>query len=168
MAVKTMEDLLAETLEDIYYAEKQILEALPGMVGKAADAELEDALEAHRRETVDRVDRLEQAFKLIATPTPGERCEAIEGILAEATEHMGEIEDEKALDAPSPATRLRIIRASRTAADNPGAPSVVATEAKLNRAWSPGSSLRPHQASASRWLQPIGSALEVACRGGFD
>jgi ferritin-like metal-binding protein YciE len=35
MTVKTMEDLFVETLKDIYYAEKHILKALPGMVKKA-------------------------------------------------------------------------------------------------------------------------------------
>ena len=36
MAVKKMEDLFVDTLKDIYYAEKQILKTLPGMVKKAA------------------------------------------------------------------------------------------------------------------------------------
>ena len=32
MSIKTMDDLFVATLKDIYYAEKQILKALPGMV----------------------------------------------------------------------------------------------------------------------------------------
>jgi ferritin-like metal-binding protein YciE len=35
MPIKTMDDLFIETLKDIYYAEKHILKALPGMVKKA-------------------------------------------------------------------------------------------------------------------------------------
>ena len=44
MTVKTMEDLFVDTLKDIYYAEKHILKALPGMVKKAGDQQLKEAL----------------------------------------------------------------------------------------------------------------------------
>jgi ferritin-like metal-binding protein YciE len=99
MAIKTMEDLFVETLKDIYYAEKHILKALPTMVKKASDKELKKALETHRKETEGQVQRLEKVFKLLDTPARGKKCDAIEGILTEAKEHMGEIEDEEVLDA---------------------------------------------------------------------
>jgi ferritin-like metal-binding protein YciE len=99
MPVKTMEDLFVETLRDIYYAEKQILKSLPGMVKKADDASLKDALETHRKETEGQVDRLEQIFKMMDVPARGKKCDAIEGILAEAKEHMDDIEDAQVLDA---------------------------------------------------------------------
>ena len=35
--IKTMDDLFAHTLRDIYYAEKQIVQALPEMINKAGD-----------------------------------------------------------------------------------------------------------------------------------
>src|SRR6185503_1564618 len=65
MSVKTMEDLFVATLKDIFYAEKQILKALPTMVKKANEPELKQALEAHRQETEGQVDRLDQMFKLL-------------------------------------------------------------------------------------------------------
>ena len=99
MAVKTMEDLFIETLKDIYYAEKHILKALPGMVKKAGAKKLKDAFETHRGETKGQVDRLEQVFKLFDISPRGKKCEAIEGILAEAKEHMEDIEDPEVLDA---------------------------------------------------------------------
>lgn len=99
MSVKTMEDLFIATLKDIYYAEKQILKALPGMVSKADNAELKKALETHKTETEGQVDRLEKVFKLMNVPARGKKCDAIEGIIDEAKEHMGEIEDERVLDA---------------------------------------------------------------------
>ena len=99
MTVKTMEDLFVETLKDIYYAEKQILKSLPGMVKKAEDASLKDALETHRTETEGQIDRLEQVFKMMDVPARGKKCDAIEGILAEAKEHMDDIEDPQVLDA---------------------------------------------------------------------
>ena len=99
MAVKTLEDLFVETLKDIYYAEKHILKALPGMVRKADDTKLREALETHRKETEAQIDRLEQVFKLMDVPARGKKCDAIEGILAEAKEHMEDIEDAQVLDA---------------------------------------------------------------------
>ena len=99
MSVKTMDDLFVATLKDIYYAEKQILKALPAMVKKAGGPELKDALETHRQETEGLVDRLEQVFKMLDVPARGKKCDAIEGIISEAKEHMEEIEDEQVLDA---------------------------------------------------------------------
>src|SRR5712675_756452 len=99
MSVKTMDDLFVATLKDIYYAEKQILKALPTMVKKADGTELKEALETHRQETEGQVERLDQVFKLLDVPARGKKCEAIEGIIAEAKEHMEEIEDERVLDA---------------------------------------------------------------------
>ena len=99
MTVKTMEDLFVETLKDIYYAEKQILKALPGMAKKAGSKELKNALETHRDETEGQVERLEKVFKMFDVAARGKKCEAIEGIISEAKEHMEDIEDPKVLDA---------------------------------------------------------------------
>jgi ferritin-like metal-binding protein YciE len=99
MTIKTMEDLFVETLKDIYYAEKHILKALPGMVKKAGSRKLKAALETHRKETEGQVDRLDQVFKLFDVAPRGKKCEAIEGILAEVKEHMEDIEDAEVLDA---------------------------------------------------------------------
>jgi ferritin-like metal-binding protein YciE len=94
-----MEDLFVETLKDIYYAEKQILKALPGMAKKAGSKELKKALETHRKETEGQVDRLEDVFKQLDVAARGKKCEAIEGIIAEAKSHMEDIEDPEVLDA---------------------------------------------------------------------
>jgi ferritin-like metal-binding protein YciE len=99
MTVKTMEDLFVETLKDMYYAEKHILKALPAMAKNAKSKRLKDALETHRKETEDQVERLDRVFKLLDMPPRGKKCEAIEGILAEAKEHMQDIEDPEVLDA---------------------------------------------------------------------
>lgn len=99
MAVKTMQDLFLETLKDIYYAEKQILKSLPQMVKKAGSSELKKALETHRMETEGQIDRLERVFEEFDATPRGKKCLAIEGILAEAKEHMDDIDDPEVLDA---------------------------------------------------------------------
>jgi ferritin-like metal-binding protein YciE len=81
--MKTMSDLFLHVLKDIYYAEKQILKALPKMKKAAETPQLKQALEHHRGETEGQVERLEQVFREIGKPARGEKCEAIVGIIAE-------------------------------------------------------------------------------------
>ena len=76
-----------------------ILKALPRMAKKAHGGELKKALESHRQETEGQIERLEKVFRMLNVPARGRKCEAIEGILGEAKEHMGEIEDADVLDA---------------------------------------------------------------------
>ena len=97
--IKTFDDLFVHQLQDIYYAEKQLVSALPKMAEKATDAQLKQGFLDHLEQTKGHVARLEKVFKLIDVPARGKKCEAIEGIIGEAKEHMGEIEDERVLDA---------------------------------------------------------------------
>ena len=66
---------------------------------KANGKDLKKALETHRQETEGQVERLDQVFKMLEVPARGKKCEAIEGIIDEAKEHIEEIEDEQVLDA---------------------------------------------------------------------
>ena len=49
--IKTMDDLFLHTLQDVYYAENQIVKSLPDMIEKASNARLVDALKSHLAET---------------------------------------------------------------------------------------------------------------------
>ena len=96
---KNLNDLFLDTLKDIYYAEKQILRALPKMAKAAHSAELRAAFEKHHDETEDHVERLEKVFELIDKPARGKTCDAIQGILEEGREIMDEYKGSEALDA---------------------------------------------------------------------
>lgn len=96
---KTLDDLFHDTLRDIYYAEKQILKALPKMAKGAQSSDLAAAFEKHRAETEGQIDRLEQVFEIIGKAARGKKCDAIEGILAEGEEILDEFADSPALDA---------------------------------------------------------------------
>ena len=52
--IKTMDDLFVHTLRDIYYAEMQIVQALPDMIEKAGDPRLKQGFQAHLGETESR------------------------------------------------------------------------------------------------------------------
>jgi len=97
--IKTMDDLFLHVLKDIYYAEKQILKALPEMVEKASNEDLKEAFSDHLKQTEEHVTRLEKAFKIHGSQPKGVDCPAIDGILKEAKEVSGEISDEEVLDA---------------------------------------------------------------------
>jgi ferritin-like metal-binding protein YciE len=98
-ATKSLEDLFVNLLEDIYYAEKQILKALPKMAKKADSDELRQAFEHHLEETKGQVERLEQVFALCELKPAAKTCTAIKGILEEGEEDMKEAKDPEVLDA---------------------------------------------------------------------
>ena len=97
--IKTMNDLYAHQLQDIYYAEKQILKSLPDMIGKATDRDLKTGLQKHLQETENHVARLEQVFKLHGLRPKAVDCPAIDGIIEEAKDTSSEVEDKEVLDA---------------------------------------------------------------------
>jgi len=97
--IKTFDDLFLHTLQDIYYAENQITQALPKMIGKASDPQLKQGFQTHLAETKNQIKRLDQVFKLIGQSPKGVDCPAIDGILEEADEIAGEVADKEVLDA---------------------------------------------------------------------
>ena len=97
--IKTLNDLFVHQLRDIYYAEKQIVQVLPDMIEKATDAGLKQGFETHLVETKTHVKRLEQVFKMHGVEAKGVDCPAIDGIIEEADEVTGEVEDKTVLDA---------------------------------------------------------------------
>jgi ferritin-like metal-binding protein YciE len=98
-AEKTLHDLFLETLKDIYYAEKKILQSLPKMAKAARSDELREAFEKHERETEGQVERLERVFAAIDESPKGKTCEAINGMIEEAKEIMTEFKGSPAIDA---------------------------------------------------------------------
>ncbi|MGB6538257.1 MAG: ferritin-like domain-containing protein [Xanthobacteraceae bacterium] len=97
--IKSMDDLFVHTLRDIYYAEKQIVKALPDMIEKSTDAQLKHGFQTHLRETENHVKRLEQVFQLVGKKPQGVDCPAIDGIIEEAQDMAGEVEQKPVLDA---------------------------------------------------------------------
>ena len=97
--IKNMDDLFVHTLRDIYYAEKQIVQALSQMIEKAKDAQLRQGFESHLAETKNHVKRLEQVFRMHDQEPKEVDCPAIDGIIEEANDVAGEVDDKTVLDA---------------------------------------------------------------------
>lgn len=97
--IKTLDDLFVHQLQDVYYAEKQILKALPKMIEKATSPQLKEGFATHLEETEDHVSRLEKVFEMHGHRPKAVDCPAIDGIIKEANEVAGEIADKDVLDA---------------------------------------------------------------------
>lgn len=99
MAEKNLEMLFYDTLKDIYYAERQILKALPKMARAAQSEECRAAFEKHKEETETHVERLQQVFDILGKRAQGKTCEAIHGLVAEGEEVAEDFKGSPALDA---------------------------------------------------------------------
>src|ERR1700736_2944986 len=97
--IRTMDDLFVHTLRDIYYAEQEILKALPTMIEKATNPQLRSGLEQHLAESRNHVRRVEQVFGMHGVEPKTVTCLAINGIIKEADEIAGEVDNKEVLDA---------------------------------------------------------------------
>ncbi|WP_158857797.1 YciE/YciF ferroxidase family protein [Lunatibacter salilacus] len=78
--------LFLHELKDIYWAEKNLLKALPKMAKGATSSKLAEALTNHVEETKNQVNRLEEVFELLDEKAKAEKCEAMEGLISEAND----------------------------------------------------------------------------------
>ena len=98
-SIQTMDDLFVHTLQDIYYAENQIVKSLPKMIEKATDPQLKHAFQTHLTETQNHVKRVEEVFRMHGHEAKGTTCPAIDGIIKEASEIINNVEDKEVCDA---------------------------------------------------------------------
>jgi ferritin-like metal-binding protein YciE len=97
--MKTMDELFLALLQDVYYAEKQLVKALPKLAKEAKDNGLKKAFTDHLKETEGHVERLEKVFEMIDKPAKGKKCDAILGIIEEGKEVIEKVDDDQVLDA---------------------------------------------------------------------
>lgn len=97
--IHSLNDLFVHQLADVYYAEKRIVATLPKMIGKATHPELKRSFEQHLGETKTHVTRIEQVFEMHGAKIETVTCPAIDGIIKEADELAGEVDDKDVLDA---------------------------------------------------------------------
>ncbi len=97
--MKNMEDMFNSLMQDVYYAEKQLVRALPKMAKEAEDPRLKKAFTDHLSETEDHVERLEKAFEMMDKTARGKKCDAMLGIIDEGKEMIEAADDKQVLDA---------------------------------------------------------------------
>ena len=108
MQLNSLQDLFVEQLQDLYDAEKRIVEALPQMAGAAHNASLKSAFEQHLRETQNHVKRLEQVFQLMGQPAKSKTCDAMKGLVSEGSEVVSAKGDPDVKDAALIAAAQRV------------------------------------------------------------
>ena len=96
---KDLRDLFEDELKDIYWAEKELTNAIPKMIKNATTDELVEALTGHLEETKKHVTRLEEVFKSIGKKAVAKKCETMTGLVKEAEEIMKKTEKGVVRDA---------------------------------------------------------------------
>jgi len=91
--------LFEDELKDIYWAEKALTKAIPKMIENATSPVLTEALTGHLAETEHQIERLEQVFESMGQKASGVKCEAIDGLIREASSIMEECEEGSMRDA---------------------------------------------------------------------
>lgn len=86
MKLDTLQDLFVEELHDLHSAEEQLVEALPKMAQAASNDELREAFEHHLQETRDHLNRINDIYGELGVSPSSEKCEAMEGLIAEGEE----------------------------------------------------------------------------------
>lgn len=99
MKLNTLADLLHHELKDLYSAENQLVRALPKMARAAMNKDLKAAFEEHLEQTKGHVERLDQIATQIGKKLTGHKCKAMEGLIEEGSDLIGEDADESVRDA---------------------------------------------------------------------
>lgn len=91
-----LKKFFVEELQDIYWAEKHLVKALPKLQKAATTDELANAFEDHTAATEEHVSRLEEVFELLGETAKAKKCEAMEGLVKEAQQIIEDTEEETA------------------------------------------------------------------------
>lgn len=88
--MKNWNELLFYQIDELYDAERQLLEALHEMATAAGDPRLKQALGSHLAETEIHVERLEQAAQLLRLKLGRTVCEGMRDLIEEAAPRLAE------------------------------------------------------------------------------
>ena len=98
MTVSNLREMFVHDLEDIYYAENELLDALADLADQTDDDQIAEVFREHREETQGHIDRLEQVFEMLDMEPESEECEGIEGLITEHEDFVDEDPDQEVLN----------------------------------------------------------------------
>jgi ferritin-like metal-binding protein YciE len=78
-----LEAFFVEALKDIYWAEQELIKALPKMQAATTTTELRDAIDMHLAETRVHARRIKEVFELMGKPEEAKVCFAMQGLIKE-------------------------------------------------------------------------------------
>lgn len=98
MTMNSLQQLFEHELEDIYYAEHELLDVLDQLADQTENEEISQAFEEHRKQTEQQVERVEEVFDMIGEPPEEEECEGIQGLISEHENFLEQDPDQEILD----------------------------------------------------------------------
>jgi ferritin-like metal-binding protein YciE len=99
METQALKELFIDELKDLYNAENQLIKALPKMAKAANSEELRNGFEQHLEQTRGHAQRIEQIFESLGDKPTGKKCKAMEGLVEEGSEVIGEDFEGEVMDA---------------------------------------------------------------------
>ncbi|WP_176556276.1 ferritin-like domain-containing protein [Rubellimicrobium rubrum] len=96
--MNSLQDAFEMGLQEAFYAERALLQAMPQLAQAAQSEEFRAALEQHEQETQQQVKMLEQVFQTLGVQPQEAQCQAVDGLIADAQRMMG-LAQPPALDA---------------------------------------------------------------------
>lgn len=99
MQLDSLKDLYLHELQDAYSAEEQLTRALPKMQARANSEDLQEAFADHLEETREQLERVRTILQRHGKSPEGETCEAMEGLIREGEEMIGQIGNPNVIDA---------------------------------------------------------------------
>jgi len=94
-----LRELFLNELKSAYWAEKALVKALDKLADQASSEELQDAINNHIDETEEQVDRLEEIFEILGEDAKTKKCHAMQGLIDEAEDVIGDVDDDDVRDA---------------------------------------------------------------------
>jgi ferritin-like metal-binding protein YciE len=99
MPATSLDDLYSQKLQLLLDAEHQGLDAIPQLAGAVHDPKLRDALQQHRRESEEHVQRLQQLIDAQSRGSQNQECTSMRALIQEAQRTLSTIQDPDTIDA---------------------------------------------------------------------
>lgn len=99
MAVKTLNDLFIEQLQDLYNSETQVQGALERWSTAAQTSELKDLFNERLEQANRHINRVQQICNALGVSPTGEKCHGMEGLIEEGDEYVESSAQNAARDA---------------------------------------------------------------------
>jgi ferritin-like metal-binding protein YciE len=99
MPATSLADLYTQKLQLLLDAEHQGLDAIPQLAQAVRDPKLRDALQKHRRESEEHVQRLQQLIDANREGSRNQECTSMRALIQEAQRTLADIQDPDTVDA---------------------------------------------------------------------
>jgi ferritin-like metal-binding protein YciE len=97
MTVENLHDKFVYELQQAYYIETELVDALGKMIESTSDEEISEGFETHQRETGDHARRLKTVFNAIGEEPEIRQCHALDGLIEDREAFLDNAADDEDL-----------------------------------------------------------------------